>query len=62
MAASVMVWLGQWQLDRARENGDEKQKQKKQKQQEQEQARSFTAAGTWDTAHQPLVADRRDTA
>ena len=54
-AASVMAGLGQWQLDRARENGDEQQKQKqkqqqqkqkqkqKQKQQEQEQARSVTA-------------------
>jgi cytochrome oxidase assembly protein ShyY1 len=74
-AASVMAWLGQWQLDRARENGGEQQKQ--------EQARPATAldgvlrarqtfpgrgvdlpvttAGTWDAAHQLLVADRRDT-
>ena len=78
VAASVMARLGQWQLDRARENGG-KQQQKK-----QEQARSVTAldevlrarrtfpgrgvdlpvtvARTWDTAHQLLVADRRDTA
>ena len=49
-AASVMAGLaglGQWQLDRARENGDEQQQKKKQKQkqqeQEQEQARSVTA-------------------
>jgi hypothetical protein len=34
-AASVMAGLGQWQLDRARENGDEQQKQ--------EQARPVTA-------------------
>ena len=37
-AGSVMAWLGQPQLDRARENGDEQQQQ-----QQQEQARSVTA-------------------
>ena len=44
-AASVMAGLGQWQLDRARENGDEQQKQKqhRSRKQEQEQARSVTA-------------------
>jgi hypothetical protein len=49
-AALVKVWLGQWQLDRARQTfpgwGVDL---------------PVTAAGTWDAAHQLLVADRRDT-
>lgn len=75
LAASIMAWLGQWQLDRARENGGDQQKQ--------EQARPPTpldqvmharqtfpgraaklpvsASGTWDGDHQLLVADRRAT-
>lgn len=74
-AAMIMSWLGQWQLDRARENGG--------RQQRQAQARPavplagvlparrtfpasavnrpVSATGSWDAAHQLLVADRRDT-
>jgi cytochrome oxidase assembly protein ShyY1 len=75
VAASIMSRLGQWQLDRARENGSRGQ--------QQEQARPaaplagvlqarrtfpgtavnryVSATGTWDAVHQLLVVDRRDT-
>ena len=74
VAATIMARLGQWQLDRARENGSEHQ------QQAQRQAAApldgvlqahqafprrsvfqpVSVTGTWDGAHQLLVADRRD--
>jgi cytochrome oxidase assembly protein ShyY1 len=75
VAASIMAWLGQWQLDRAHENGSKAQKQEQARKptpldQVMHARQSFPAravnlpistTGTWDAAHQLLVVHRRDT-
>jgi cytochrome oxidase assembly protein ShyY1 len=73
IAASIMARLGQWQLDRARQNGAEQQRheqartplqlvsvmQARQTFPDKLGGRPVTVNGTWDAAHQLLVADRR---
>lgn len=75
VAASVMARLGQWQLDRAHENGGAAQEQAQRRaavpldgvllarQTFPPRATNLpvAATGTWDATHQLLVADRRDT-
>ena len=75
VAASIMARLGQWQLDRARQNGAEQQRheqartpvalatvmQARQTFPGELGGRPVTIDGTWDAAHQLLVADRRQT-
>ncbi len=74
VAASGMARLGQWQLDRARENGGSQQQQELRRPAVPLGSvltarhtfpgtavdRPVTASGTWDGAHQVLVAGRSD--